>query len=223
MSQGVRLLLVEDDGQLGQALLHALVQEGFEVTWLRTCEDSDLHLRTQSYDTVLLDLGLPDGSGLELLHGLRERRDRTPVLILTARDAVADRVKGLDAGADDYVVKPFAVPELLSRIRALVRRSAGFAARAWVMGDLVLDPETRSVTLKGESVELSPREFQLLFLMARHSGRALSRAQLEEGLFELGGEPESNALEVHIHRLRRKLGTQRIRTIRGLGYLLEQA
>jgi len=223
MSQGMRLLLVEDDSQLGRALLHSLVQAGFETTWVRTVEDSDLHLRTQKYEAVVLDLGLPDGSGLELLQTMRRRLDRTPVLILTARDAVEDRVFGLDAGADDYLTKPFAMSELLSRLRALVRRSAGFAARSWVLGNLVLDPETRATTLEGKPVELSPREFQLLFLLARHSGRALSRAQLEDGIFDLGEEPESNAIEVHIHRLRKKLGNDKIRTVRGLGYLLEHA
>lgn len=223
MSADIRVLLVEDDGQLGAALLRALVQAGFDTTWVRGAQDGDLHLRTQSYGALLLDLGLPDGSGMQVLKALRLRDDRTPVLILTARDGLEDRVFGLDEGADDYLVKPFAVPELLSRIRALVRRSAGFAARRWVLGDLVLEPESRLATLKGEPLDLGPREYQVLLLLARSAGRVVSRVQLEEGVFDLGEEPESNTIEVHIHRLRRKLGHRRIRTIRGLGYLLENA
>lgn len=223
MSADIRILLVEDDDQLGAALLRALAQAGFDATWVRGAQDGDLHLCTQSYGALLLDLGLPDGSGMEVLKALRLRDDRTPVLILTARDGLDDRLLGLDEGADDYLVKPFAVPELLSRIRALVRRSAGFAARRWVLGDLVLEPESRLVTLKGEALELGPREYQVLLLLARSAGRVVSRTQLEEGVFDLGAEPESNTIEVHIHRLRRKLGHRRIRTIRGLGYLLENA
>lgn len=223
MSPDIRILLVEDDDQLGGALLRSLVQAGFDATWVLTALNGDLHLRTQTYGALLLDLGLPDGSGLQVLKAMRKRDDRTPVIILTARDGVEDRVTGLDEGADDYLVKPFAVPELLSRIRALVRRSAGFAARAWVLGDLVLEPERRAVSLRGQAVELSPREYQVLFQLARSAGRVVSRAQLEEGVFDLGEEPESNTIEVHVHRLRRKLGQTRIRTIRGLGYLLEHA
>ncbi|WP_420798813.1 response regulator [Geothrix limicola] len=219
----MRILLVEDDDQLGAALSRSLIQAGFEVAWVRGAQDGDLHLRTRTYDALLLDLGLPDGSGLRILRAMRRRDDRTPVIILTARDGIEDRVLGLDEGADDYLVKPFAVPELHSRIRALVRRSAGFAARQWVLGDLVLEPELQAANLKGEPVILSPREFQVLYLLARSAGRVVSRAQLEEGIFDLGEEPESNTIEVHIHRLRRKLGHRRIRTIRGLGYLLESA
>jgi DNA-binding response OmpR family regulator len=142
-------------------------------------------------------------------------------LILTALDAIEDRVQGLDAGADDYLSKPFAVPELLSRIRALIRRSSGFASDTWTFGELSLNTVTRTVALRGDPVELAPREFQVLFLLARHAGHAVSRAQVEEGVFAMGDEPESNAIEVHVHHLRRKLGSKRIRTIRGLGYLLE--
>lgn len=221
MSVDIRILLVEDDDQLGAALLRALVQAGFETTWVSTALNGDLHLCTQTYGALLLDIGLPDGSGLQVLRSMRQRDDRTPVIILTARDGIEDRVIGLDEGADDYLVKPFAVPELLSRIRALVRRSAGFAARAWVLGDLVLEPERRTASLKGQAVELSPREYEVLLLLARSAGRVVSRVQLEEGVFDLGEEPESNTIEVHVHRLRKKLGQGRIRTIRGLGYLLE--
>jgi len=217
----LRLLLIEDDPQLGRALLHALTDSGYAASWVRNVEDGDLHLRTQAFDALLLDLGLPDGSGLDVLRRLRRRNDRTPVLILTARDAVEDRVRGLDEGADDYLPKPFAIPELLSRIRALVRRSSGFASQVWRFGDLSLDAEARVVTLRGEAVELSPREYQVLHLLARNAGKVVTRLRLEEGIFEMGEEPESNAIEVHIHHLRRKLDSGRIRTIRGMGYLLE--
>lgn len=221
MAQENALLLIEDDPQLGRALLQALTDAGFAATWIRTVEDADLHLRTRRFEGVLLDLGLPDGSGLEVLRRLRRRHDRTPVLILTARDAVEDRVRGLDEGADDYLPKPFAIPELLSRVRALLRRSAGFASRAWQIGDLNLDPEARCLLRDGVPVHLSPREFQVLLLLARQAGRVVSRSALEEGISDLGEEPESNALEVHVHHLRKKLGNRRIRTVRGLGYLLE--
>jgi DNA-binding response OmpR family regulator len=184
-------------------------------------EDGDLYLQTQRFDAILLDLGLPDGSGLDVLKHMRRRNDLTPVLILTARDAVEDRVRGLDGGADDYLVKPFAIPELLSRVRALVRRSSGFASSLWRLGELTLDVDARVLKVADAAVDLSPREFQLLYLLARNVGRVVSRASLEEGVFDLGEEPESNAIEVHIHHLRRKLGGQRIRTVRGLGYLLE--
>jgi len=221
MVSGTELLLVEDDLQLGQALRHALVEDGHAASWVRTLEEGDLFLRTRRFDGVLLDLGLPDGSGLALLKGIRRRDDRTPVLIITARAAVDDRVHGLDEGADDYLSKPFAIPELLSRVRALLRRSAGFASRAWKIGDLSLDPQARTLTRNGIPVHLSPREFQVLLVLAQKAGRVVTRAQLEEAASELGEGPESNVIEVHVHHLRRKLGSCTVKTIRGLGYLLE--
>ncbi len=221
MGHEISILLIEDDPHLGRALAQSLRDSDYAATWVRTAEDGDLQLRTQRFDGVLLDLGLPDASGLDVLKALRRRNERTPVLILTARDAVEDRVRGLDEGADDYLPKPFAVPELLSRVRALLRRSAGFASRAWQIGDLSLDPEGRSLARDGVPVHLSPREFQVLLLLAHQAGRVVGRTQLEEGISELGEEPESNAIEVHIHHLRKKLGSGRIRTVRGLGYLLE--
>lgn len=215
------ILLIEDDPALGRALVQALTDAHYGAAWAQTKEEGDLLLRTRRFDGVLLDLGLPDGSGLDVLKRMRRRDDRTPVLILTARDAVEDRVRGLDEGADDYLPKPFAVPELLSRVRALLRRSAGFASRAWKIGDLSLDPHTRSLTRDGVAVHLSPRECQVLLVLARMAGRVVSRTRLEEAISELGAEPESNAIEVHIHHLRRKIGSGIVRTVRGLGYLLE--
>lgn len=221
MDPEIRLLLVEDDTQLGRALRESLLQAGYDCTWVRTAGDAELHLQTQSFGVLLLDLGLPDAPGLCVLRQRRALDDRIPTLILTARDAVEDRVKGLDEGADDYLVKPFAVPELLSRIRALLRRSAGFASCQWALGDLVISPEAHTVALGGGVLDLSPREFQILLVLARSAGRVVSRGRLEEDLFLPGDQPESNALEVHIHHLRRKLGSHRIRTVRGLGYMLE--
>lgn len=222
MDPEIRLLLVEDDTQLGRALQQSLLQANYACAWVRTASDAELHLQTQTFGLMLLDLGLPDASGLSVLKWLRAANNRMPTLILTARDSVEDRVLGLDEGADDYLVKPFAIPELLSRIRALLRRSAGFASRQWTLGDLEICPEAHQVRQRGEALDLSPREFQVLLTLARNTGRVVTRTHLEEELFDLGFEPESNALEVHIHHLRRKLGAKRIRTIRGLGYALEE-
>jgi len=223
MAPESELLLVEDDLQLGQALRHALSEGRHATSWARTLEEGDLFLRTRRFSAVLLDLALPDGSGLALLKQMRLRDDRTPVLIITARDAVDERVLGLDEGADDYLSKPFAIPELLSRVRALLRRSAGFASRAWKIGELSLDPQAHTLTRMGIPVHLSPREFQFLLVLAQKAGRVVTRAHLEEAISELGEGPESNAIEVHVHHLRRKLGSGTVKTIRGLGYLLEMA
>jgi len=217
----MQILLVEDDLQLGKALKAACRQEGLNIQWERTLGDADLALRTHTFDVILLDLGLPDGDGLNLLGGLRRRDVRTPVLVLTARESVEDRVRGLDSGADDYLPKPFAVPELLSRVKALVRRSAGFASQEWVLGNVTIRTEAHQVIMDGQTVELSPREYQLLHLLARNAGRVMTRAYLEESLAEEAGGFESNALEVLIHHLRRKLRADIIRTVRGLGYMVQ--
>lgn len=221
MSHHLRLLLVEDDAQLGRAVGTALEGEGYHVTWSRDLKEASAFVEAETFDGLLLDLGLPDGCGLDLLKAMRHREDRTPVLILTARDAVEDRVLGLDHGADDYLPKPFAMEELFSRLRALLRRAAGYAGQSWVLGPLTLDITAQRAFVNGEALPLSRREWQLLLRLARNKGRIVSRTALEQSLFEPGEEPESNALEVHMHHLRKKLKVELIRTVRGLGYLLE--
>ncbi|HET6410802.1 MAG TPA: response regulator transcription factor [Anaeromyxobacter sp.] len=216
----MRLLLVEDDRMLGAGLQAGLRQKGWAVDWVRDGELAEEALRGEPYDVVLLDLGLPGKGGREVLIGLRRRGARVPVLILTAQDAVSDRVAGLDAGADDYLVKPFDLDEVAARVRALHRRSTGRAAPHLEVGGLSLDPAGHRVTLEGEPVALSAREFALLQALLEHPGRPLSRAQLEERLYGWGEEVESNAVEVHVHALRKKLGARWIRTLRGVGYMI---
>jgi len=220
----MRILLVEDDDLLGDGVQAGVTQGGFAVDWVRTGGDARTALATATpYDAVILDLGLPELSGLEVLARMRRSGRKTPVLILTARDTVADRVKGLDAGADDYLVKPFDLGELLARLRALLRRAEGRAAPLLHHGDLVVDPAGRRVTVAGAPAELSPREFAVLLELLEHEGRVLSRERLEESLYGWEGEPSSNAIEVHVHHLRRKLGADLIQTIRGVGYLIPRA
>jgi two-component system OmpR family response regulator/two-component system response regulator QseB len=216
----MRILLVEDDALLGDALQAGLRQAGFAVDWLRDGSAADAALRVENFAAVVLDLGLPKLAGFEVLRKLRSRDDRTPVLILTARDAVDDRVKGLDTGADDYVVKPIAIAELAARLRALVRRSQGGAGGALRVGELEIDPAARSVNLAGVPVELQPREFAVLLELVLNAGRVLTRTQLESRLYEWGDALESNAIEVHVHHLRRKLAPALIRTVRGVGYMV---
>jgi len=216
----MRILLIEDDTLLGDALQAGLRQAGFAVDWLRDGVAADAALRAEPFAAVILDLGLPRLAGFEVLRALRARDDRTPVLILTARDAVDDRVKGLDAGADDYVVKPIAIAELAARLRALVRRSQGAAGGHLRIGDLEIDPAARTVRYAGHAVELQPREFTVLQELVLNAGRVLTRAQLESRLYEWDRALESNAIEVHVHHLRRKLAPTLIRTVRGVGYLV---
>ena len=216
----MRILLVEDDLQLGDGLMVGLRQAGFAVNWVRDGHAADLALSTETFDLVVLDLGLPRLSGMEVLKRARDRGRTTPVLILTARDATGDKVSGLDAGADDYLVKPIDLDELTARIRALTRRSAGRAAPLLTRGNLALDPAAHSVTLAGQPVNLASREFSLLQMLLESAGRVLTRSQLEQSLYGWGDEPDSNALEVHIHHLRRKLGSELIRTLRGVGYTI---
>lgn len=219
----MRVLLIEDDHSLGDGLMIGLRQAGFAVDWLRDGVTADHALASERFDMVVLDLGLPRLSGKEVLQRARARGLLTPVLILTAQDAVGEKVAGLDAGADDYLVKPVDIDELAARIRALTRRSAGRAAPLLCHGDLELDPAGRTVTRAGEVIELSAREFALLQMLLESAGRVLSRPQLEQSLYGWRDEPESNALEVHIHHLRKKLGTDLIRTLRGVGYTIPKA
>jgi DNA-binding response OmpR family regulator len=221
LENDLKILIVEDDAPLGRALVAAFGQAGLQVEWSATKRDGEIMLQTEAFDAVVLDLGLPDGSGLDLLAWMRHKENGTPVIILTARDAVEDRVRGLDSGADDYLVKPFAVPELVSRLRALIRRSAGYSCAEWRVGDVRLQPETRMVTLRGDVVALSNREFQVLMQLMRHPGSVVTRNVLEEVMAGDGELVESNALEVYVHHLRRKLGTDFIRTIRGVGYMVK--
>lgn len=216
----MRILLVEDDPQLGDGLTVGLRQMGFAVDWVKDGAAADLALTSESFELLVLDLGLPRLSGMELLQRLRARQQDLPVLILTARDATADKIAGLDGGADDYLVKPVDLDELAARIRALSRRAAGRAQPVLRHGQIELDPASRQVTLDGEAVELSTREFTLLHTLLENAGRVMSRAQLEGSLYGWREEPDSNALEVHIHHLRRKLGSDLIRTLRGVGYTI---
>jgi two-component system, OmpR family, response regulator QseB len=219
----MRLLLVEDDTLIGEGVRAGLRQAGFTVDWVQDGEAASLAAANGVYDLVILDLGLPRKDGLALLHELRRKGDEVAVLVLTARDAVVDRVRGLDAGADDYVVKPFDLDELTARVRALLRRRAGRAQPVSRHGPLVLDPVTRRVTLRGEPVSLSAREFALLDALLEHPGAVLSREELEERVYGWDEEVASNAVEVHLRNLRRKLGPRTIRNLRGAGYCVPAA
>jgi two-component system OmpR family response regulator/two-component system response regulator QseB len=216
----MRILVVEDDALLGDALQTGLRQRGLDVDWVVDGVAAQSALRGDAFAAVVLDLGLPKIDGLEVLRKMRGKGLRTPVLVLTARDAVDDRVKGFDTGADDYVVKPVDLDELAARLRALVRRSRGEPAPILTVGTLHLDPAARKVMLDGRPVDLQAKEFNLLQEFMLHAGRVLSRQQLEERLYAWGDEVESNAVEVHIHHLRRKLTPQLIRTVRGVGYVM---
>ncbi|MBS1130372.1 MAG: Response regulator receiver:Transcriptional regulatory protein C-terminal [Proteobacteria bacterium] len=216
----MRILLVEDDPELGDGLTVGLRQAGFAVDWLRDGNSADQALQSESFDFVVLDLGLPRLSGMEVLNRARGRGQDMPILILTARDATGDKVSGLDAGADDYLVKPIDLDELTARIRALTRRSAGRAAPLLTHGELSIDLAAHRVTLAGQEIELSSREFSLLQMLLESAGRVLTRTQLEQSLYGWHDEPDSNALEVHIHHLRKKLGSELIRTLRGVGYTI---
>jgi two-component system response regulator QseB len=216
----MRLLLVEDDRMLGEGLRRGLRQLGHAVDWVEDGVAAEASLRGEAYDAVLLDLGLPRKGGMAVLRDLRARGDRVPVLILTAQDAIPDRVAGLDAGADDYLVKPFDLDELGARIRALQRRRAGRADPLLANGPLTVDPARHEVLLDGRPVPLSAREFALLELLLEHPGRPISRARIEERLYGWAEQVESNAVEVHVHALRRKLGAEWIKTLRGVGYVV---
>lgn len=219
----MRLLLVEDDAMIGEAVLHVLRAEHYAADWVRDGTMADEALRSEQYDLVLLDLGLPKRDGLEVLRALRARHNSVPVLVATARDAIGDRIAGLDAGADDYVVKPYDTDELLARLRALLRRSAGRGEPVFEHKGISLNPATREATVQGAPVSLSAREWAVLEPLLARPGVVLSRGQLEEKLFSWKDDISSNAVEVYIHGVRKKLGADLIQTVRGLGYLVPKA
>lgn len=217
----MRILLVEDDDLLGDGLQVALSNEGHTVEWVEDGESADAALRAGAFDLVVLDLRLPKMSGLEVLRALRGRGDATPVLILTAMDAIDDRVKGLDLGADDYLVKPFDMKEFFARVRSLERRAKGRASVALKVGPIALDPTAHAVSVSGQRIELSHKEFLVLRVLMEHAGQYLSRAQIEDRLYQWNNPVSSNAVEVHIHHLRKKLGVDLIKNVRGVGYIME--
>ncbi|HPV45237.1 MAG TPA: response regulator [Methylotenera sp.] len=218
----MRVLLVEDDALLGDGVRAGLKQAGFAVDWTQDGQTAKLALETEEYAVMVLDLGLPKLSGTDLLKWLRGRKSKLPVLILTARDTVVDRVAGLNAGADDYLIKPFDLDELIARLHALLRRSVGQVTQTLQHGDIQLTSSTHQVSKNGQTVELSAREFTLLHELLLHVGRVQSREQLEQHLYGWGEEVESNSVEVHVHHLRRKLGAELIRTLRGVGYVIDK-
>ena len=218
----MKLLLVEDDALLGDGVRAGLKQAGFAVDWVQDGLAAKVALDSEEYDLLVLDLGLPKLRGMDLLKSVRAKRASLPVLILTARDTVADRVAGLNAGADDYLVKPFDLDELIARLNALLRRSAGQVELTLQHGAIELTPASHQVRLAGTDVSMSAREFSLLHTLLLHAGRVHSREQLEQTLYGWGEEVESNAIEVHVHHLRKKLGGDLIRTLRGVGYVIDK-
>jgi DNA-binding response OmpR family regulator len=219
----MRLLLVEDDLMIGESVLDLLRDEGYAVDWVKDGELAMATLATQAYDLVLLDLGLPKFDGISVLRSMRVHRDTTPVLVATARDAVAQRIEGLNLGADDYIVKPYDLDELLARIRALIRRAVGRAEQVYENAGVHIDPVTREVFLHGHSVVLSSREWSVLELLLARPGMVLSRKQIEDKLYSWKDEVSSNAVEVYIHGLRKKLGMGLIQNVRGVGYVIPRA
>lgn len=218
----MRILLVEDDELLGDGILAGLKQRNHVVDWVKDGISAEQAIEVEKFDMVLLDLGIPRKDGIEVLTTIRKKENHTPVLILTARDATDDKIRGLDAGADDYMVKPFDLDELEARIRALHRRNSGSATTVIKRGDLELDPASHTAALNGASLNMPRREFTLLQKLLENQGRVISRDILLQSLYGWDDEVDSNTLEVHIHNLRKKLGTKAIRTIRGVGYMIEK-
>ena len=219
----MRLLLVEDNDSIGKGLYAGLNQAGYAVDWVRDGETAQSAFNAEEYDVAVLDLGLPGKSGIEVLDSIRSRENKVPVLILTAKDTVDDRIIGLDHGADDYMVKPFDLDELQARLRAILRRSSGRATPVLTHGDIEMDPASHTVRKAGEIVELTPRAFVMLQTLMENQGRVMSRTRLEESMYSWKDDIESNAVEVHIHQVRKKLGSDLIRTIRGVGYIMDKA
>ena len=217
----MHILLIEDDLDLGASLVRSLQQDGFTVQWLRRAHEAPLQLDDPGCSAVLLDLGLPDGSGMELLRRWRRAQAGAPVLVITARSALQDRLGGLDAGADDYLVKPFDIPELLARLRAVLRRTAAQSGEQWQFGALSVWPRKCLAQLGGQPLELTPREFQLLLALAQGGGDVVPKRTLAQRLEPLGDPMDTAALQVHISNLRRKIGAERVGTLRGVGYWLE--
>ena len=218
----MRVLVVEDDAMIGEVVCHALKDASYAVDWVRDGSAALTAVSTQSYGIVLLDLGLPKKDGVEVLQHMRGRDNSVPVLVITARDGLEDRIKGLDAGADDYVVKPFEMGELLARMRAVVRRKGGRSGPVLTNGTLTLDPASHEVSQAGESVRLSAREFSLLQALMVRPGAILSRSELEDRLYGWGDEVESNAVEFLIHALRKKLGSAAVKNVRGVGWMVSK-
>ena len=217
----MRILVVEDDDMIGEGVVDFLQSEDYAVDWVQDGASAALAMKTTPFSLVILDLGLPGKDGLQVLREMRNRHDATPVLVTTARDTIDDRVKGLDSGADDYLIKPYDLDELSARVRALLRRSAGRADPVIERGALRISPATREVTYNGNPIILSSREYALLAALAERQGVVWSRSQLEEKLYNWDNTVGSNAIEVHIHHLRKKLSDTAIKTVRGVGYLLE--
>lgn len=217
----MRLLLVEDDEILGDGLVAGLKMEGYAVDWLTNGKLADEALKLNSYELIVLDLNLPDMDGMAILKALRSRKDETPVMVLTAKDTIPDRVLGLDSGADDFVIKPFELDEVCARLRALARRSEGRGAPTIAYKGIVLDPASHQVTFHDEKVDLSQKEFEILSFLMSNIGKVVSRSRLEESLYSWDSDVESNTVEVHIHYLRKKLDPALIRTVRGVGYIID--
>ena len=214
----MRLLLAEDDSMIGESITEALISENYAVDWVRDGRAAELALDNGVYDLLLLDLGLPKKQGLSILNDYRKRGGMLPILVITARDSTANRVEGLDAGADDYLIKPFELEELFARVRALLRRQGGRADPLITYGDLTLNPASHEVIFRNQLLNMSAKEFCLLHALLAQPERVLSLAQLEEKLYGWDQEVDSNAIEVYIHRLRKKLGNDFIRNVRGVGY-----
>ncbi len=217
----MRLLLVEDDEILGDGLAAGLKMEGYAVDWLTNGKLADEALKLNSYELVVLDLNLPEMDGISILRALRSRKNETPVLVLTAKDTIPDRILGLDSGADDFVIKPFDLNEVCARLRALARRNEGRGTPTIEHNGIILDPASHNVTFHGEKIELSQKEFEILSFLMSNIGRVISRARLEESLYSWNSDVESNTVEVHIHYLRKKLDAAVIRTVRGVGYIID--